>query len=72
MYGRSAPEEETVQNIKTPIASVAGVKEILNSNHEGLTVRGTKRIKIFPIKEKTARKRTRNPESWKRRTEQSL
>ncbi|CAG9771383.1 unnamed protein product [Ceutorhynchus assimilis] len=33
-----------------------------------LTSRGTKRIKTFPVKEKTSRRRIRKPDTWKRRS----
>jgi hypothetical protein len=35
-------------------------------NNESLTSRGTKRIKSFPVKQKTAKNRIRDPESWKK------
>jgi hypothetical protein len=36
-------------------------------NNESLTSRGIKRIKSFPVKQKTAKNRIRDPESWKKK-----
>lgn len=55
-------EEENMRANATP-----AIDGELNYSDQNLTVRGTKRVKVFPIKPKTSRKRTRDPESWTRR-----
>ncbi|CAG9763625.1 unnamed protein product [Ceutorhynchus assimilis] len=57
-------EQENEQQIAHCNDTDCGVPKT-NTN---LTSRGTKRIKTFPVKEKTSRRRIRKPDTWKRRS----